>query len=157
MWDFPHCRCPRLSWQPGLPPALTERRRLPTTRSPASISLGSLPWDGMNNPARCAGWDAAWSPSRRGFPGWLGRKKAELQRGSCEGGIWRGAFMPRCSPPWRPGQEAGQDMSHFPRDISKAEETEATVGDSRETCRDVKLLLQGCADLPESPSNLSWT
>lgn len=150
MWDFLHCRCPCRSWQPGLPPAQAKRRGPPTARSARSSEDRCL---GMGWITRhCAGWDAAWSASRRGSPRLLGRKKVEIQRGSCKGHLERCLHAPLLPP-----RRHGQDVSHFPCAISKAVETDTTIGNSRETCRGLKLLLQGCADLPESPSNLSWT
>lgn len=51
-------------------------------------------------------------------------------------------MSPSCAAPaWRATQEPGQDLSYFPWDISEAEETEGTVGNSRGTCRDVIFLL----------------
>lgn len=149
---FPTLQMPAPELATWAPSSADQEKEIPDHGIPP-ISLGSLPWDGMNHSVLC--WlGCSLVPSQERLPWAAGEKEGWAAKGILQGGIWRGAFM---LPPWRPRQEAGQDMSHFPWDISKAEETDATTWNSRETCTDVKLLLQGCADLPESPSNPSWT
>lgn len=100
VWDFLHCRCPRLNWEPGLPPVLTERRGPPTTRTP-QISLASLLWDGMNHSAPCR-LGCSLVPFQERLP-WAAGEKEEMRcKGILRGGIWRGAFIPCCSHPGDP-------------------------------------------------------